>query len=154
MALRGRSKARDDGDTVDISFPEPAMSSARVDDYEAWAERLQRKRVAAKEKYRGPTDREAPPTYWDAEHVFDDSERLSADDAATGHGRDLAAAYAVLGLDPTASAREVETAFRGLAKLHHPDRHVTADDQTRAEHLDEMRRVNDAYATLRRANAG
>ncbi len=49
--------------------------------------------------------------------------------------------------EPTAN--QVETAFRRLAKQHHPDRHIGADEATRAYHLDQMRRINEAYSRLR-----
>jgi DnaJ-class molecular chaperone len=129
------------------------MSAARADDYEAWAARLQDKRTTAKQKYVGATPDVEHLTYWDSEHVFSESERLTADDRGTTKGVDLAPAYAALGLDPAASSKDVERAFRQLAKEHHPDRHVAADEAAREFHLTRMRRINDAYAQLRRATA-
>jgi curved DNA-binding protein CbpA len=48
--------------------------------------------------------------------------------------------YAVLGVTPNASAREIRAAFRRLARLHHPDLGSTSPT--------EMTRVNRAYAVL------
>ena len=60
--------------------------------------------------------------------------------------QDLLAVFGIVG-EP--SPRQVETAFRRLAKEHHPDRHIDADEATRAFHLDQMRRINEAYSRLR-----
>jgi curved DNA-binding protein CbpA len=43
----------------------------------------------------------------------------------------------------------VEVAFRTLAKAHHPDLHIAADEATRAFHAERMGRINEAYARLR-----
>jgi DnaJ-domain-containing protein 1 len=153
VARRGRTRTRDDDDTVAISFPEPTMSDTRADEYEAWGARLQAKRARSNQKYVGAPPDAGPPTYWDSEHVFRESERVGADERGSAKGADLAPAYAALGLDPTASSKDVERAFRRLAKEHHPDRHVAADDAAREFHLARMRRINDAYAQLRRDGA-
>jgi DnaJ-class molecular chaperone len=127
------------------------MSATRADAYEAWAARLQDKRATSKQKYVTATPDDDHLTYWNSEHVFTESERVTADERSAASGAALAAAYAALGLDPTASSKDVEQAFRRLAKQHHPDRHVAADEATREFHLARMRRLNDAYAQLRRA---
>ncbi|MBX7083899.1 MAG: J domain-containing protein [Nannocystaceae bacterium] len=51
--------------------------------------------------------------------------------------------YAVLGIDPSASAEEVKKAFRRLTLEYHPDRH--AGDATAEERY---RQINAAYETL------
>lgn len=127
------------------------MSATRADDYEAWAARLQQKRTTSQQKYLGASPDDDHLTYWDSEHVFAESERVTADERSSAKGVDLAPAYAALDLDPTASAKDVERAFRRLAKQHHPDRHVASDEPTREFHLARMRRINDAYDQLRRA---
>ncbi len=54
--------------------------------------------------------------------------------------------YGVLGLRPGATEGEVATAYRELAKRHHPDR--SSDDGAR------MREVNAAYDAIVRGNHG
>jgi DnaJ-domain-containing protein 1 len=58
--------------------------------------------------------------------------------------------YAVLGVTATATWEEITEAHRKLARLHHPDRLVTASADTRAASEERMRDVNIAYAELRR----
>ena len=53
------------------------------------------------------------------------------------------------GLEPGATQDEIALAYRGLAKVHHPDRWAEADDATRHHHSEEMLRVNAAYRALR-----
>jgi curved DNA-binding protein CbpA len=50
--------------------------------------------------------------------------------------------YAVLGVEPTASAAEIKAAFRRAAKEAHPDRSDSEDAAAR------FRRVNEAYRVL------
>lgn len=56
--------------------------------------------------------------------------------------------YDVLGVSPGASGEEVRRAFVAMARRHHPDRHVGADDATRRAAERRMREVNDAWAVL------
>lgn len=81
-------------------------------------------------------------------------------EATTGEGaatdaRNLAevfaeeGAYRTLGLDPGASWDDVVLAHRRMAKRYHPDRLISADDQTRAEGEQQMVDANAAYETLR-----
>jgi len=54
---------------------------------------------------------------------------------------DLDMCYRLLGLSPSASWNEIETAYRNKAKIHHPDK---GGDE------DAMRALNEAYARLKR----
>ncbi|MEU2231474.1 J domain-containing protein [Streptomyces vietnamensis] len=54
--------------------------------------------------------------------------------------------YAVLGVDPTASVKQITSAYRALVRALHPDAHPERRAQT--QKLDE---VMTAYATLRDA---
>lgn len=49
--------------------------------------------------------------------------------------------YAALGVAPSASASEIKSAYRTLAKVHHPDSTTSQGDA-------EIKRINEAYATL------
>ena len=52
--------------------------------------------------------------------------------------------YAVLGVDKTASEREIKTAYRKLAKKHHPD--LNKDDTKAAE--EKFKEISEAYEVL------
>ena len=62
----------------------------------------------------------------------------------------IARAYAVIGLRPGASAEELKGRYRALAKSWHPDRWAN-DPVSAAEAAQRMRVINEAYATLHRA---
>lgn len=79
----------------------------------------------------------------------------ATDATETSDARNLAevfaeeAAFRTLGLEPDASWDDVVLAHRRLAKRFHPDRLISADDQTRAEGEQQMIEANAAYETLR-----
>lgn len=56
--------------------------------------------------------------------------------------------YAVLGVPPDAADREIQAAYRRLAKLHHPDRNPGDADA-----LATFQRISDSYAALRHRSA-
>lgn len=56
--------------------------------------------------------------------------------------------YTLLGLLPTASAREIKQAYRTLAKRHHPD-HNHGDPSAKQRFL----HISEAYAVLQNARA-
>ena len=56
----------------------------------------------------------------------------------------ISAAYAVLGVSPSASDDEVRSAYRRLVKLHHPDAH--GGDKDAEERL---KAINQAFALLK-----
>jgi len=79
----------------------------------------------------------------------------TADGAQAADARNLAevfaeeSAYRALGVEPGATWDDVVTAHRRLAKRFHPDRLISADDQTRREGEQQMIEANAAYETLR-----
>ncbi len=56
--------------------------------------------------------------------------------------------YAVLGVRPTASDREIRAAYLRRARAHHPDRQAGADATTRRRSEARMQQVNRAWAVL------
>jgi preprotein translocase subunit Sec63 len=87
---------------------------------------------------------------WSTEHVFSESERVARQELArTKDPFVIAELLRVLGLEWSASAADIDEAHKQLAKLHHPDLHHDADAATRAHHVEQMQRVNNAYEALR-----
>lgn len=122
---------------IDLRTPPPAA------DYSAWRERMrsksQRNRTLITPPEPEPTNRRGP-TYWDAETLFRDSEAIEAGEVDP---------LSVLDLRDTATSAEILQAYRRLAKVHHPDLFLEADEATRQYHDDCMRAINEAYAALR-----
>lgn len=135
---------------IDAEVAPPAeVDPERAAEYSAWADRLREKREATKRRMNG--EEVEVGTYWSAEHVFRESERVAEAELATRPDPlVLTGKLSVLGLDGSASTDDIERAYRRLAKQHHPDFHHDADEQTRAYHTEQMRQVNEAYHALKR----
>lgn len=138
---------------IDQSDSRLFATQARADQYSAWAERLREKRTRNQERIRGaqsdvPDER---ATYWTTEALFDESQRVEQEELESGdfvrHTRQL---LAMFNLNEGASMKQITDAYRGLAKLHHPDRYVAADADTQHKHADQMQRLNAAYRALRK----
>lgn len=56
--------------------------------------------------------------------------------------------YDTLGVDPDASDDEIRRSWLRLARAHHPDFHVDATAQQRADNEREMQAINAAWAVL------
>ena len=54
--------------------------------------------------------------------------------------------YQILGVQPSASGREIKSAYRKLVKQYHPDLFSTAS--AKAEATEKLRQINEAYAVL------
>lgn len=76
---------------------------------------------------------------------WDDTPWMAADDPDDP--------YVVLGASPRMTWDEIARAHRDLVAELHPDRFIDADDEVRAAAEERVRRVNDAYATIRRERA-
>jgi hypothetical protein len=113
--------------------------------YSDWAARIRDK--GATKAAEAPA---AGPGYWSTEALFEDSRRLAREESMARPNpwfvREL---LSVLDLGEGATTAEIGSAYRRLAKQHHPDRFMMADEDTRAFHEAEMRRVIDAYEALR-----
>jgi DnaJ-domain-containing protein 1 len=136
----------DEGVTIDLEAP--PMTDDRAAEYREWAERLRRKRERARARIHATPPDEAP-SYWTSDNVFRESQRIAREEVPRGADPLVQELLAVFGIVGEPTPRQIDTAFRRLAKEHHPDRHVGADDATRAYHLDQMRRINEAYSRLR-----
>ena len=60
----------------------------------------------------------------------------------------LAKAYAILGLQPNASAEEVKQAYRNMAKKYHPDRVITEDAAIKKGAEEKFKQVQEAYELI------
>jgi len=58
-------------------------------------------------------------------------------------------AYAVLGLSPSATWDQVNTAHRSLLKEHHPDRHA-GNESLIKQATDQSQKINEAYQALKK----
>lgn len=56
--------------------------------------------------------------------------------------------YGILGVDKNASADEIKSAYRRMAKKYHPDVFATASDKEKAEAEEKFKDVQHAYAVL------
>ncbi len=56
--------------------------------------------------------------------------------------------YKILGISKSASGEEIKKAYRKSALLHHPDRHVSADEAARVEEERIFKEVSEAYSVL------
>lgn len=56
--------------------------------------------------------------------------------------------YKILGVPRTASAKEIRTAYKNLAKVMHPDKHPHATDSERAAYEQQFKDIEAAYRIL------
>lgn len=77
--------------------------------------------------------------------VTPDTEGAQAEPEVPGDGD----AYAVLGVEPTASWEEIVAAHRAMARRHHPDRVASLGQEAVAVAEERIVRINAAYAELR-----
>lgn len=137
------------------------MATASVDDdpaarYGAWADRMRSKRQAAKERIAADQAQAAgtavgqKPSYWSTDALFADS-RKAAEDSLLGRPDQATVneLLAVLDLREGAEPDQLATAYRRLAKAHHPDRFAAADEATQRHHAERMMDINRAYRHLR-----
>lgn len=131
------------------------LEEQRAARYNEWAERLRDKRKAAQERQRqdqlgaSPADTRGP-TYWSTDALFAESQRVDDEEQRVRPDpHRVQELLAVLELQGTPSPDAIADAYRRLAKVHHPDRFVQADEATQAAHAVRMREIIDAYTTLK-----
>jgi hypothetical protein len=142
----------DKGDNVDLDSDEQAWWAKR-DVQQGYTSPGPKKPAAGAE----PTKRDTFSEYFSTESLFDHRKpRSSAEDGSSTeadfdpgpfHADDP---YVVLGVPSTASWEEIMSAHRRLAKLHHPDRLLHANEADRQRSESRMRDINIAYSELRR----
>lgn len=128
--------------------------------YQAWAERMQAKRAANKARIAddvrsssgAPSEPQA--SYWTTDALFADARMETSTSTSRPDPRVVAEMLAVLDLRDGADPDQLSAAYRRLAKVHHPDRFVGADDAIRAFHEERMLAVNRAYAHLKSLTPG
>lgn len=125
------------------AIPEDNEQATR---YSEWAERMHTKRQRLRDAQAG----EPKASYWTTDAVFEESRRIDDEEL---HDRPnpwrVKELLAVLDLRENASPDDVSTAYRTLAKKHHPDRFIEADEDTQEFHAERMRSINAAYHSLR-----
>ena len=89
-------------------------------------------------------DTEEPPEFWQPESLFTYGPSPDAEIVEEVPPDP----YEVLGLAFYATWDEISTAYRALAKKHHPDLYIDATEEERAEAEGRMREVNRAYQEL------
>jgi hypothetical protein len=121
-------------------------------DYAAWRDRMKQKSARSRSRVSQDTKPAASPTpgpIWNTDTLYRDSARVAEEEAEDLEHFKSHDHLAVLDLRESATDVEIATAYRNLAKLHHPDRWVDADAETREHHALCMRNINEAYQTLR-----
>lgn len=129
----------------DLAADRPTTDD-RSSQYNDWADRMRQKRQRLREQYEG----QPAPSYWTTDALFEESRRVEDEEILDRPNPwRIKELFAVLDLRDDASPGEVGKAYHRLAKEHHPDRYVEADDETREFHADRMRSINAAYRTLK-----
>ncbi len=136
--------------------PVSSPSQATADQYNAWAQRLRQKRVNAQRAIADDESTADPlAANWSSTNVFTESQRVADNDLRAHHDPvGVSAAYAVLGLDMGTPLDEVDARYRILAKRHHPDRFIGADEAVQREHAEMFRAISTARDVVRMSFGG
>lgn len=133
----------------------------RSEAYAEWVQRMQDKRTRNKASIASVSTStgswaslgEDPATsanYWTTDALFAESERVAHEEMSVRPNPwRVNELLELLDLRHDATADEISIAYKKLAKAHHPDRYVSADEATQQFHADKMLEVNKAYRTLR-----
>jgi DnaJ-domain-containing protein 1 len=149
----GPNPWRDPEHTLSQLGASALTDDARAERYSEWAERMRQRRPSTGEAGQPADGPAATANYWSCEALFAESRRLEEEEPRQNPWR-VRELLAVFDLTEGATPAELGTAYRRLAKQHHPDRYVSADPHTQAFHAEHMRRIIDAYRELRdRQNA-
>jgi len=136
------------------------LTDDRSASYADWAQRMKDKRTNNQVKIANATDGVAwaslgescsePTTYWTTDALYAESRRVDEEELTERPNPwRVGELLAVLDLREGASSTEVALAYKHLAKAHHPDRYVAADEATQLFHSERMMSINKAYRALR-----
>lgn len=127
------------------SYASGVDEDARAERYSDWADRMREKKNRIRQEQDGPV-----ASYWTTDALFEESRRLEHEEL---HDRPnpwrVQELLAVLDLRTGATPTDIGDAYRKLAKQHHPDRFVQADEETQRFHADKMISIAAAYRTLK-----
>ncbi|KAI9263193.1 hypothetical protein BDA99DRAFT_559749 [Phascolomyces articulosus] len=85
---------------------------------------------------------------WKAEHqYYQQSRSWGPSSAKTEADSDPQGYYQTLGVSPSASTADIQSAFRGLAMKHHPDRY--SDPKEKKKATAQFQKISSAYSVLR-----
>ncbi len=143
-----------DIDPAPAAAARPQVSTTdRAAAYADWAARMQEKREKSRQRIaeaRGEAGSAPEATYWTTEAFFAQSRHLDEQELLDQPDPErVNELLAVLDLPVGSSKDDIVSAYKRLAKAHHPDRYATADDATRDFHADRMMSINKAYSALR-----
>lgn len=147
----GPSRLGDLGTPASTGADSGGDGSERVQQYADWADRMKAKRERNRELtgQGGPCEPSAG-LHWSTDALYAESRLVEEQETLTRPNpwrtREL---LAQLDLTEGASIDDIGFAYRRLAKEHHPDRFVGADDQTKTFHADRFRSINAAYKSLK-----
>ncbi len=135
-------------------------SDDRSASYADWAQRMKDKRTNAQNKIANATEGVAwaslgepsvgTTNYWTTDALYAESRRVDEEELTERPNPwRVGELLATLDLREDASSTDVAVAYKKLAKAHHPDRYVSADEATQIFHAERMMTINKAYRALR-----
>lgn len=127
---------------------EARSAPKNTEDEEARAAERARKRQAEAERRAARIARAQRRAEEQAEQRREKQEKRRAEREAVQARSRGTDPYIVLGITPDATVEEVTSAYRRLARAHHPDLHRHGTPQERAHHEAQMKRINVAYGIL------
>lgn len=139
----------------------PVARDPRADAYANWAARMQEKRARTQAKIAGAGDGiswakleggdcSESQGYWTTDVLFAESQRVADEELSSRPNPwRIAELLAIFDLSDDATPQQISDAYKSLAKAHHPDRYVSADEETQQFHADRMTSINRAYHALR-----
>jgi DnaJ-domain-containing protein 1 len=129
----------------------PTVSNdERSSQYTDWADRMKAKRERNRDMILNRGVKQDEATYWSTDALFADSKQIEEEELLNRPNPwRIHELLAILELKDDAEPRQVGDAYRKLAKEHHPDRYVSADEETQQFHAEKMASINKAYRALK-----
>lgn len=120
--------------------------------YAAWADRMKSHKKQKLADITPDADADADPDdrpfspYWDNATLFQPAPEEGSDPTLM----ETKQLYAILEVPEGSDLKEIQGAYRRLAKEHHPDRWTSASAELKAEHEEKMALIAEAHSELRR----